>query len=70
MIRTKYLKSMNETQQNIYKGLTQLSPEIGAFYKDALMIMDNDCRLSTKVNLVAHLSRDIDGGFQDIFAPI
>lgn len=60
---------MNETRQNIYNGLTKLSPEIGAFYKDALMIMGDECSLSTKVNLVAHLSREIDGGFRDIFAP-
>ncbi|ETZ22849.1 hypothetical protein [Pedobacter sp. V48] len=60
---------MNETQKKIYEGLKQISPEIGAFYKDALMIMGDDCLLSTKANLIAHLSREIDGGFRDIFAP-
>jgi hypothetical protein len=63
------LKTTTKKQEQIYKGLSQLSSEIAAFYRDALLILGEECVLETKVNLVAHLSREIDGGFRDIFAP-
>jgi len=29
---------------------------------DALSLLDEDCKLTSKANLVAHLAREIDGG--------
>lgn len=69
MSRLKKLNQITEDQQKILKGLFQIDSEIGAFYQDALMILTKECILTCKVNLIAHLSREIDGGFRDVFAP-
>lgn len=66
--KIKKLKNMTKPQKDIYDGLSKLSAELSAFYRDAVLIMGSDCPLESKVNLVAHLSREIDGGFRQIFA--
>ncbi len=65
----KGLKKLTKEQEKILAGLKQLSDEAAGFYQDALLIMDNDCLLTSKVNLVAHLTREIDSTFRKIFAP-
>lgn len=69
MIKIKNMKGASPDQNNIFKGLSSISPEAAAFYRDAVMIMREDCLLESKSNLVAHLSREIDGTLRDIFAP-
>ncbi|WP_295799020.1 hypothetical protein [Mucilaginibacter sp.] len=65
----KGLKKLTKEQENILSGLKQLSDEAAGFFQDALLIMDEDCLLTSKVNLVAHLTREIDSTFRKIFAP-
>jgi hypothetical protein len=68
-MRLRNLKNITKQQQQILDGLTQIDKEISGFYQDALLILSSDCVLGSKVNLVAHLSREIDGGFRNIYAP-
>ena len=68
-MRFKNLKHITKQQQHILDGLSQIDKEISGFYQDALLILTSDCVLASKVNLVAHLSREIDGGFRNIYAP-
>jgi len=56
---------MDSRQEEIYKGLKSIGNEIAAFYKDAINILDSD--FESKSYLLAHLSREIDGGFRDVF---
>lgn len=69
MTKIKSPNNLTAEQQRIYKGLLQIGDLMGAFYLDALLILGQDCVLATKVNLIAHLAREIDGGFRDVFAP-
>ncbi|WGQ08954.1 hypothetical protein QG516_20795 [Pedobacter gandavensis] len=69
VIKIKSLKGLSKEQNQIHKGLLQIGNLLGSFYLDALMILNQDCMLNTKVNLLAHLAREIDGGFKDVFAP-
>lgn len=69
MIKIKQIKGASPEQNNIYKGLSSISPEAAAFYRDAVLIMGDDCLLESKSNLVAHLSREIDSTLRGIFAP-
>jgi hypothetical protein len=69
VIKIKSLKGLTKQQEQIHKGLLQIGNLLGSFYLDALMILKSDCMLITKVNLLAHLAREIDGGFKDVFAP-
>ena len=57
--------SMPPKQQAIYEGLKTWRPEIAAFYKDGLMIIESD--FESKSNIISHLLREIDGGLRDIF---
>ncbi|RZK27221.1 MAG: hypothetical protein EOO43_00255 [Flavobacterium sp.] len=69
VIKIKSLKGLSKQQEQIHRGLFQIGNLLGSFYLDALMILSSDCMLTTKVNLLAHLAREIDGGFKDVFAP-
>jgi len=42
---------------------------IGSFYLDGVIIAREGCILQTKLNLIAHCAREIDGGIRNVFAP-
>ncbi len=56
---------MAERQIEIHKGLKAIGPEIAQFYLDGLELIESN--LGTKLNLLAHTMREIDGGLRDIF---
>lgn len=58
---------LSEKQKAIYHELSQIGPEIAAFYVDGLKIIA-DAQFQTRVNLLAHVYREIDGGIRDILA--
>jgi hypothetical protein len=62
-------KKMNAFQKRIYDGLLAIGPEIGNFYLDGVRMMDASCTLASKANLIAHMAREIDSSFRDVFAP-
>ncbi|MGZ3821562.1 MAG: hypothetical protein ACXVB6_13275, partial [Mucilaginibacter sp.] len=63
------LKGLTAEQERIYQGLLQIGELIASFYLDAILIIREECMLQTKVNLVAHCAREIDGALRGIFAP-
>jgi hypothetical protein len=63
------LKGLTKEQERIYQGLLQIGDLLASFYIDAILILREQCMLQTKVNLVAHCAREIDGGLREIFAP-
>jgi hypothetical protein len=56
---------MTDRQNEIYKGLNSIGPEIANFYFDGVNILS--CDLASKSYILAHLLREIDGGLRDIF---
>lgn len=68
-MKIKSLKGLSNEQEKIYQGLCQIGELIGAFYLDGVMIARKECMLQTKLNLIAHCAREIDGGIRDVFAP-
>lgn len=68
-MKIKTLKGLSKEQEKIYNGLCQIGELIGAFYLDGVMIAREECMLQTKLNLIAHCAREIDGGIRDVFAP-
>ena len=60
-------KLLNSKQSEIYRRLKEIGEEIAAFYLDGIRIL-NDESIQTKSNLLAHIAREIDGGFRDIFS--
>ena len=56
---------MTDQQNEIYKGLNSIGPEIANFYFDGINILS--CDLASKSYILAHLLREIDGGLRDIF---
>jgi len=56
---------MTERQNEIYKGLNSIGPEIANFYFDGVKLLS--CDLATKSYILAHLLREIDGGLRNIF---
>lgn len=58
---------MTEREQEIYKGLKSIGPEIAAFFSDAVKIAESD--FDTKPYLLSHLSREIESGLRDILTP-
>jgi len=57
---------MNTKQTEIYEGLKSIGEEIASFYADGVDMINSDYK--TKSYLIAHISREIDGGLRDIFA--
>ncbi|MBL7722497.1 MAG: hypothetical protein JNK27_00040 [Chitinophagaceae bacterium] len=39
------------------------------FYLDGIRMIDPDCTIQSKANMIAHAVREIDGGLRDVFAP-
>jgi hypothetical protein len=68
-MKIKSLKGLSKEQERIYQGLCLIGELLGAFYLDGVMMLRQECMLQTKVNLIAHSAREIDGGFRDVFAP-
>ena len=54
-------------QQKIYRNLQDIGPEIAAFYRDGVKILQNK-ELETASNLLAHIAREIDGGLRNLLA--
>ena len=54
-------------QKKIYRNLQDIGPEIAAFYRDGIKILQNK-ELETAANLLALIAREIDGGLRHILA--
>ena len=58
---------LSARQSKIYQNLEAIGPEIAAFYLDGIRILQND-DLKTAANLLAHITREIDGGLRDVLS--
>ncbi len=58
---------MNHKEEGIYLGLKSIGSEIAAHFKDAVYITKHN--FESKPYILAHLSREIEGGLRDILAP-
>lgn len=54
-------------QQKIYRNLQDIGPEIAAFYLDGVKMLRSD-NFETAPYLLAHITREIDGGLRDILS--
>ena len=54
-------------QQKIYRNLKDIGPEIAAFYRDGVKMLRSD-NFETAPYLLAHITREIDGGLRDILS--
>ena len=54
-------------QNKIYRNLQDIGPEIAAFYRDGVKILQNK-EIETAANLLAHIAREIDGGLREVLA--
>ena len=54
-------------QNKIYRNLQDIGPEIAAFYLDGVKILRAD-NFETTPYLLAHITREIDGGLRDILS--
>jgi len=54
-------------QKRIYQGLRSIGPEIGQFYLDAIRLLTGKA-IGSKAYPLAHLAREIEGGFKDALA--
>ena len=54
-------------QTEIYRNLKDIGPEIAAFYLDGVKILRAD-NFETAPYLLAHITREIDGGLRDILS--
>ena len=54
-------------QNKIYRNLQDIGPEIAAFYLDGVKILRAD-NFETAPYLLAHITREIDGGLRDILS--
>lgn len=57
---------MDNRQTEIYKGLKTIGDEIAAFYSDGIRIANSDYEI--KAYLLAHITREIEGGLRDVLA--
>ena len=57
---------MNNKQTEIYQGLKSIGAEIASFYADGVEMINSDYKI--KSYLIAHISREIDGGLRDILS--
>ena len=58
---------LSARQSKIYQNLEAIGPEIAAFYLDGIRILQNN-DLKTAANLLAHITREIDGGLRDVLS--
>ncbi len=58
---------LSPRQAEIYRNLEAIGPEIAAYYKDGIRILQNK-DLETAASLLGHIAREIDGGLRDIFS--
>ena len=58
---------LSPRQVEIYRNLEAIGPEIAAFYLDGIQILQNN-DLETAANLLAHITREIDGGLRNILS--
>ena len=58
---------MTPRQNKIYRNLQDIGPEIAAFYRDGVKILQNK-EIETAANLLAHIAREIDGGLREVLA--
>ena len=54
-------------QKKIYRNLQDIGPEIAAFYLDGVKMLRSD-NFETAPYLLAHITREIDGGLRDILS--
>ena len=54
-------------QNKIYRNLQDIGPEIAAFYRDGVKMLRAD-NFETAPYLLAHITREIDGGLRDILS--
>ena len=54
-------------QKKIYRNLQDIGPEIAAFYRDGVKMLRSD-NFETAPYLLAHITREIDGGLRDILS--
>ena len=54
-------------QTKIYRNLQDIGPEIAAFYRDGVRMLRSD-DFETAPYLLAHITREIDGGLRDILS--
>ena len=54
-------------QNKIYRNLQDIGPEIAAFYLDGVRMLRSD-NFETAPYLLAHITREIDGGLRDILS--
>ena len=54
-------------QNKIYRNLQDIGSEIAAFYRDGVKILRSD-NFETAPYLLAHITREIDGGLRDILS--
>ena len=54
-------------QNKIYRNLQDIGPEIAAFYLDGVKMLRSD-NFGTAPYLLAHITREIDGGLRDILS--
>ncbi len=58
---------LSPRQTEIYRNLEAIGPEIAAFYLDGIRILQNN-DLETAANLLAHITREIDGGLRNVLS--
>ena len=58
---------LTSRQSEIYRNLESIGPEIAAFYKSGIQILQVD-GLEIASYLLAHIAREIDGGLRDILS--
>ena len=58
---------LSPRQAVIHRNLASIGPEIAAFYLDGIRILQNN-DLETAANLLAHVTREIDGGLRNILS--
>ncbi len=69
MTSIKRYKMLTTKQEKIYEGLKTIGQSLANFYLDGIRMIDPDCTLQSKANMIAHAVREIDGGLRDVFAP-
>lgn len=58
---------LSSRQSEIYQNLEAIGPEIAAYYRDGIRILQNE-NLETAASLLGHIAREIDGGLRDVLS--
>ena len=58
---------LSARQTEIYRNLEAIGPEIAAFYRSGIKVL-NDKDLETSSYLLAHIAREIEGGLRDVLS--